>query len=80
MKGYELKQQPFYYNVSTQCSLYHGVSLERNRLPIIAKRHDFVFIKEKSQQHRLNQAINAAVMQAKVSHRTAANSLKSRSL
>ena len=68
MEAYELQQQPFVSNPTEGRFLFHGVSLERNRLPIIAKRYDFPFISQKSQQRLLNRAINIAILQAKASH------------
>jgi len=74
MEDYELETDPFYFNPDTSVGLFKGVSLVRNRLPVVVKRHDFNLIQQKGTQIRMVQAINAALAQAKVQHPTPATS------
>lgn len=67
MDSYELEPDPFCVNNSTFVSLFKGVSLTRWRLPVV-KKHDFMLIQKKSVQVRMVQALNAALIQAKVQH------------
>lgn len=68
MKGYILESEPFFVNLDTHVSLFRGISLARNSIPIIAKRHDFPFIQNPKSQESISQCINAALSQAKVQH------------
>lgn len=68
MDGYELESVPFAVNGDTSTSFFRGVSLTRNRLSVVVKRHDFPHLNHKSFQQRLSQALNSALIQAKVQH------------
>lgn len=68
LEGYKLEKTPFYVTPAS-VSLFKGVSLARNHLPIIAKRHDFAPLGLKETQQRLIQAINAAIVQSQAKHR-----------
>jgi len=68
MEGYELESVPFVVNCDSSTSFFHGVSLTRNRLSVVVKRHDFSHLKHKSFNQRLSQALNSALIQAKVQH------------
>lgn len=67
MDDYELQAEPFYFNSESSVGLYRGRSIARNK-QVVVKRHDFTLIQHKSTQVRMNQAINAALAQAKVNH------------
>ena len=68
MNDFELEEDPFYYNSSAAVALFKGVSLARNGLPVVVKRHDFMLIQQKSTQVLIAHAINTALAQAKVHH------------
>lgn len=68
MDGYRLDSEPFVVNPHTHVSLFRGVALARNDLPIVAKRHDFYFIHNPESQKLICQSLNAALAQAKVQH------------
>lgn len=76
MEGYELEERPFFVNPNTYAALFKGVSLTRNRLPVVVKRHDFTLIHLKEMQTRMVQTINAALTQAKVQHPNACDILE----
>lgn len=67
LEGYDLEKTPFYVSPAS-VSLFKGVSLARNHLPIIAKRHDFAPLGLKESQQRLIQALNAAIIQSQAKH------------
>lgn len=69
MDGYSLEPRPFYISDDNSVRLFKGFSLTRNRLPIVAKRHEFSLLRDKGQlSERLNAAINAGLAQARVEH------------
>ena len=68
MDGYELESAPFCTHSDLSSSLFRGVSLTRNRLPVVVKRSDFSHLNQKSTHQRLSQALNSALIQAKVQH------------
>ena len=67
MDDYELDAEPFYFNSESSVGLYRGRSIARDK-PVVVKRHDFTLIQHKNTQIRMNQALNAALAQAKVNH------------
>jgi serine/threonine protein kinase len=69
MDGYSLEPRPFYISDDNSVRLFKGFSLTRNRLPIVAKCHEFSLLRDKGQlSERLNAAINAGLAQARVEH------------
>jgi len=76
MDGYRLDPDPFAVNVNTHVSLFRGISLARNNLPIVAKRHDFYFLQNSDSQKLISQCLNAALAQAKVQHLNACDILE----
>lgn len=68
MDNFELDKDPFYSNPCTSVALFKGVSIARNRLPVVVKRHCFSFIQQKRTQDHMTQTLNAALVQAKVQH------------
>lgn len=68
MDGYELESTPFCIQSDLSASLFHGVSLTRNRLSVVVKRSDFSHLNQKSTHQRLSQVLNSALIQAKVQH------------
>lgn len=68
MEGYELESAPFYTQSDLPARLFRGVSLTRNRLPVVVKRSDFHHFNQKSTHQRLSQALNSVLIQAKVQH------------
>lgn len=76
MDGYEIESEPFYTNYETSVSLYRAISLARNRRPVVIKRHYLVPLLSKGIQQLANQALNAALNQAKVQHRNSCDILE----
>jgi len=69
MEDYSLEPQPFYISDDNSVWLYKGFSIARNGEPIVAKRHEFLFLRDKAQfSQRLNEALNVGLAQARVDH------------
>ena len=69
MEDYRLEPQPFYISDDNSVWLFKGSSTARNGAPIVAKRHEFLLLRDKDQfSQRLNEALNVGLAQARVDH------------
>ena len=69
MEDYRLEPQPFYISDDNSVWLFKGSSTARNGAPIVAKRHEFLLLRDKDQfSKRLNEALNVGLAQARVDH------------
>jgi serine/threonine protein kinase len=68
MDGYELSSTPFFTNRNTSVRLFHGVSLLRNSLPVVIKRHDLFLVDKRQFLEDFNQVMNAGMAQARAEH------------
>ena len=70
MEGhYEFDNPSFPASPPTQPQLLHGISLKRNRLPVLIKRFDVFMGRNKAEfLEEFNEVINKGLMQARVSH------------
>ena len=76
---YELPRDPFFRNPATGVSLYHAISLLRNRQPVILKRHDIYMSSNKADfLNYFSQVLNAGLTQARVEHENACKILEFR--
>lgn len=71
---YEVQEPPFFVNRQTNVKLFHGVSLKRNRQPVVIKRHDVFLGRSKTDfLEDLCMVLNTGLTQARLEH---ANSCK----
>ena len=68
MNDYELEKEPFYMSEDTNVKLFRGVSLARNRLRVVVKKHDFYPFTYPDILQCINRNLNSALSQAKVQH------------
>lgn len=78
MEDYEVATVPFCESSDPSVTLLKAVSLTENRLPVVVKRFEFTSLLLKSTQQSITQAINAAVIQAKIHHPNAREILEVR--
>jgi len=65
MDSYKLDTTPMYVHPRTAVAVYKGISLIRNRLPVVVKRHHFTQVQKKNTQVHIAQVISMALTQAK---------------
>lgn len=68
MEAYELAPKPFFQDSDPAVSLFQGISLSRDSLPVTVQRHDFAPISIKRTSDSISKVLNAALAQAKASH------------
>ena len=65
MENYSLEPQPFCISDDNSVWLFKGFSTARNGAPIVAKRHEFLLLRDKDQ---FSQRLNVGLAQARVDH------------